>query len=74
MIRGSMMLIAFLAIMLGIACAQSTAFMNGCSAYKCKRKCLNDYVLATPGDNGFQFDVEGLIDNSKYVPEKTYKG
>ena len=45
-----------------------------CSAYDCKRTCLNsDNVLQTPGDNGFKFEIEGIKDN-KYVPEMVYKG
>ena len=48
---------------------------NGCSAYGCKRTCLsNSYVIETPGDNGFQFQLDPAMNDDKYMPEKTYKG
>ncbi|CAF0721231.1 unnamed protein product [Brachionus calyciflorus] len=47
---------------------------NGCSAYDCKRNCLNPNIFVqTPGDNGFKFEIEGIKDN-KYVPDRVYKG
>lgn len=47
---------------------------NGCSAYNCRRTCLNsNLILQNPGDNGFKLEIEG-IQNEKYVPEQVYKG
>ena len=48
------------------------SIQNGCSAYDCKRNCLNSEISATPGDNGFRFEIQGAKD--KYVPGKTYTG
>ena len=46
---------------------------SGCSAYDCKRSCIAPDISATPGDNGFKFEIDGLSDD-KYKPDSVYKG
>lgn len=63
------------AVLLGYSSSASVNMVeNGCNAYDCKRNCINaNTIVQTPGDNGFRFEIEGLVDN-KYVPNKIYKG
>lgn len=55
-------------------CLSVNLIDTGCSAYDCKRNCINsNSIHQTPGDNGFRFEIEGLKDN-KFMPEHIYKG
>lgn len=64
-----------------VACANCLALKStmkhGCSAYGCSRVCVADQMsTATPGDNGFSLEVEGLPQGQQnmYVPDSVYKG
>ncbi|RMZ98907.1 hypothetical protein BpHYR1_047851 [Brachionus plicatilis] len=66
----------FLILIINICMKISICFNlieHGCSAYDCKRMCLNsNFILPTPGDNGFKLEIEGIRDE-KYIPERVYK-
>ena len=68
-----LMVLGFLALAGGGSSQRSTMIQNGCTAYDCRRTCMNGQISENPGDNGFRFDIDGEVKNT-YVPEKTYKG
>lgn len=73
----SMLLLAIilsLASTAASAASSSNMLENGCSAFDCKRSCIDSTrIRQTPGDNGFWFQIDGLR-NNKYMPDKIYKG